>query len=205
MFQSNNFKIEKFTNEKHQGNMYVILFKTAYFIIDPCVNFKQIEQLVENKKCSGVLITHAHYDHFEEAQSYIDKNLTFYMHQNAKTKLLNNENTCSELFENANVCNFEKAKIKTVKQNDIIEIDEAILKIEELFGHTDCSIGVIIENCFFVGDCIFEGGNIGRYDLATGSSFQTRATLRRLRTFDLYLKVFSGHGNNFILKDFWNK
>ena len=100
---------------------------------------------------------------------------------------------------------FSKAKIKTVKENDIFEIEECSLKVVELFGHTNCSIGFLIDSCFFVGDCIFTGGNIGRYDLKTGSGFQTRVTLRKLKTFDLYLKVFAGHNETFMLKDFWNR
>ena len=44
-------------------------------------------------------------------------------------------------------------------RKDIFEIEECSLKVVELFGHTNCSIGFLIDSCFFVGDCIFAGGN----------------------------------------------
>lgn len=205
MFQSKKIQIHKFHDMQNDGNMYVVLCNNTYFIVDPCVEYREIESLVENKKCAGIFLTHAHYDHFNASQNYIDKNYTFYMHQNAKEKLLSKDGTCAEFFSAAVMPNFENAKIKTVKENDIFEIDDCTLKVVELFGHTNCSIGFLIDNCFFVGDCIFADGNIGRYDLKTGSGFQTRVTLKKLKTLDLYLDIFPGHGNNFVLKNFWNR
>lgn len=205
MFQSKNFKIQTFVNEETKGNMYLVCFNNSYLIVDPTLPYSTVENLIENKKCVGIFLTHAHYDHFSEAQSYIDQNLTFYMHENAKQKLLENDGTCIEMFENAIMPKFADAKIKTLKENDSLEIEETLLKVVELFGHTNCSIGFLIDDCFFVGDCIFAGGNIGRYDLKTGSGFQTRATLRKLKTLDLYLNIFPGHNETFKLKEFWNR
>lgn len=205
MFQPKNFQIHTFHDTINNGNMYLVLSKNTFFIVDPCVNYKTIRSLIENKKCAGIFLTHAHYDHFNAAQDYIDKNYTFYMHQNAKEKLLNKDGLCTEFFINPVIPNFENAKIKTIKENDIIEIDETPLKVIELFGHTDCSVGFLIDNCFFVGDCVFADGNIGRFDLKTGSGFQTRRTLKKLKTFDLYLDIFPGHGDKFTLKNFWNR
>lgn len=205
IFQTKNFQVVTFYNKTNAGNMYVLLFENKFLIIDPCVDYDSIKNIVKEKKCVGVFLTHAHYDHFEASQDYIDQNFWFYMHANAKEKLLNNDGTCEEMFLNPNKIDWQKANIKTVKENFTFEIEGCTLKVIELLGHTNCSIGFLIDDCFFVGDCIFAGGNIGRYDLKTGSSFQTRATLRKLKNFDIYLNVFPGHGINFMLKDFWNK
>lgn len=196
------FEIIKKTDKNYSGNMYVILCDNNFLIVDPCINFLEVKDILKDKTCSGVFLTHAHFDHFCEIESYIEKGFNIFLAKEAIAKLQNPEDNASHAFNVEKCITIPEKQMRPVKEDDTILIGEEKAKVLSLAGHTDCSLGLIVRNHFFCGDFIFEGGNIGRYDLATGSGMAMRQSLRRLKDMDKNLTIHSGHGNDFLLKDY---
>lgn len=195
-------KITKKTNPQSFGNMFVVCTKQNFLVIDPCVGFESIKPLVKNKNCVGVFLTHAHFDHFAEIESFLSQGFNIFLSKHAETNMQNPNTNVSLIFGKSFTAKVPKQQLKIVKEGDIIKFENLEAKVLELFGHTNCSIGLVLENHFFCGDFIFEDSNIGRCDLPTGSPLEMRNSLRKLKNLDENTIVHSGHGNDFLLKDF---
>ena len=87
-----------------------------------------------------------------------------------------------------------KEVINELKQDELkineLKSDNHFIKLQ---GHTDCCLGLVIENHLFLGDVLFFTG-IGRYDLPTGSIKDTMETQRKLKLLTGVDFIYSGHG-----------
>ena len=79
-------KINVFNNNIMDENTYLITLGSSSIIIDPSYSYDKLSKEAKDN-LKAVLLTHGHYDHFMEIESYKNHNLKFYMHQNAYTKL----------------------------------------------------------------------------------------------------------------------
>ena len=149
-------------------------------------------------KVDYIFITHAHFDHINYINDYAKHfgNAKFLMSEQAHEKLSNNNLNGANMFGvDLNVC-LPKDRVSFIKEDDSILDLENENHFVELYGHTDCSCGLIIEDKLFGGDVIFEDG-IGRYDLPTGSLTQTMQTQRKLNSMNNIKTIYAGHGNIF--------
>lgn len=194
--------VKKFINRIHHGNLFLVCSEKEFLIIDPCVNFREIEPEVKDKRCVGIFLTHAHFDHFEEIASFLSCKAPLFLHKNAVAKFNDPALNCGNLFDDLKAYNIKSYQLKMVGEGDQIKVGKSVGTVLEVAGHSDCSIGLLIEGHFFCGDFIFAGRNIGRYDLPTGSGQQLRQSLRRLKTMDPELIVHPGHYEDFLLKDY---
>ena len=195
-------EIKKYTNENVGfGNMYIIISNDEFLVIDPCVKADVVMPDIKSKKCVGIFLTHAHFDHFCAIESWLGFGKIF-LHQNAYLKLQDATENASALFDLRTSIDLTENQVVFVEENMTVKVGNEKGKVMEFFGHTDCSIALLFDNDFFCGDFIFEGGNIGRYDLPTGSAFLMRNSLRKLKSLDENITVHAGHGKDFLLKDF---
>lgn len=193
--------VQKFTNPNHAGNLFLVCSEEEFLIVDPCVNFSKIETEVQGKRCVGILLTHGHFDHMEEVESFLAQGFPIFLHRNALAKFGDPTLNCSCLFETPQRFDILPEQFKTVGEGDRIQVGSVTGTVLELPGHSDCCIGLVVGGHFFCGDFIFEGGNIGRYDLPTGSGQSMRQSLRKLKQLPPTLLVHPGHGGDFLLKD----
>lgn len=195
-------KIEKYTNPEYYGNMYLLTSQNKCLVVDPCVNFSQIKSEINEKKLVGVFLTHAHFDHFCEIESFFNLDTKFYLTQEANLKIKNCDENASNLFGKKVSIDIPDEKICYICENEKLNLGDEQGRFIILKGHTDCSAGLIIAQDFFCGDFIFENGHYGRYDLPTGNGEEMRNSFRKLKTLDKDLIVHSGHGNDFLLKNY---
>lgn len=196
------FSIIKHTNTDSEGNLYIIIDGDNYLIVDPCIPYEAIKKDVQGKTCVGVFLTHAHYDHFCAIDSWLKKGAKIYLAEQAINNLKDIDINGSYIFNKSLKVEIPNEQQNIVGEGSQIQVGKQTGTVVRTAGHTDCSIGLIINGHYFCGDFIFEGGNIGRYDLATGSGQDLRNSLRRLKTFDQDLTIHSGHGADFKLSDY---
>lgn len=184
-----------YNNNFMETNTYVLEDDEKSYIIDPCVKYSDLPKRIKDK-LKGVFITHGHFDHFMELESYKNKELSFYMHKRCLEKIKNSFKNCSFMgFERLEV-NLENEKIIFLKENDIIDG----IKVYEFFGHTDCSLGYEINGNIYCGDSVFKG-SIGRCDLYSASNSEMKKTIEKFKSFKDDFALFPGHGDATMLSE----
>ncbi|MCQ4035438.1 MBL fold metallo-hydrolase [Kaistella montana] len=194
--------IKSFAFNPFSENTYVVFNenKNAY-LIDPG-NFSDAEtavlkQFIEDQglKIQNILLTHAHIDHVLGLQEMYNKyQVSVLLHEIEKEILDRNPmdaNRFGFFFKP-----FE-GEIQFIKENENLKLDEDILKILHVPGHSPGSIAFYSETdkLMISGDVLFEG-SIGRTDLYKGNHEQLIESIQtKLFVLDDETKVYSGHGN----------
>ena len=146
----------------------------------------------------AIVLTHAHYDHLIYLVDYLTKfpKARVYMSKRAYEKHSDTAQTVANLFGATNLRDIARDRVVFVDENCKIDGLNESHSFINLFGHTDCSIGLIINDCLFCGDAVFENG-YGRYDLPTGNREQTFETLDKIKNLKNIKHIYSGHGTPF--------
>lgn len=188
-------KIISIQDSQMNQNSYLIKINNYISIIDPGLNFKAIDEYIENNNLiiDKVFLTHGHIDHINSLNQLRNKygNFKIYIH----------EEEVQFLFEKKlNLGNFKlNSEDNIIPVNDLDEIDS--FKIYHMPGHTKGSIVIEYLNFLFTGDLLFKG-TIGRTDLPTGSRTMMLQSLKRLvKSFSRSIKILPGHYQTTTLKD----
>lgn len=204
-------KILKYQNlNKFSCNTYVFESDDITFIVDPNDETNNIIEFLNNQKLKidFILITHAHFDHIRGLSNIY----SYY-----KCKIIVSKNDFDFLFDDeVNLSIYDESKFNFKKdnfqKNDFIIInDDTLLNINGLNlkiictpFHTLGSVCYFLENdeVLFSGDTIFSNG-IGRTDLINASDDYKviKKSLNKLMSLNENIKVYPGHGESFLLKD----
>ncbi len=196
-----NFKIESFCDEEINANTYLIYNQDTCIVIDPANSVKVLSNFIGDKKVLGIFLTHAHYDHFKSLNELLKQYDTkVYMHKNALKKLTDIYASCASLFSVKQLDEIDMNKVEILNEFQTKELGNYKLKCLYLPGHSNCSIGYLIDDCLFIGDVLFST-SIGRYDLPTGNYLTLKTSLAKIKTLNPNLKIYPGHNFSFILKD----
>ena len=200
----NKWNVKRYISRAIESNTYLIYNDKYSFVIDPSVSYDVIKKDIKNKLVA-VLITHGHFDHFYEIESYMKlDNIKFYCHQNAIKKLENGLINFSRIYG-------IRLEIKTddrficVKEGKLNLTDDVIIDVIYTPGHSDCSLCYVFGDVIFTGDFIFKN-SIGRTDLHTGNSVVMNESLKnfksdkRLKQFENYV-IYPGHEDATTLED----
>jgi len=83
---------------------------------------------------------------------------------------------------------------KTLREGDLIDVDEIKLRVLHTPGHSKGSIALLAADVVFTGDTLW-AGTIGRYDLPGGSLEELMNSIKnKLMILPDHLKVYPGHG-----------
>lgn len=193
-------KIESFCDEGINSNTYLIYSDNECIIIDPSNNLKTLKKYIENRKVLGIFITHGHFDHFKKVEELLcEYDTTVYMHKNAYKKMSDINSSCAVMFNHRVPTFIDLSKIVFIDDNKQIVLNDFIIKCLYLPGHSNCSIGYLIDNNLFIGDVLFLS-TIGRYDLPTGNFIILRQTLDKIKKLDKNLMIYPGHDFSFKLE-----
>lgn len=180
-------KLNSIGNDLRQ-NTYVVEFENCCIVIDAGANVEEIKKLT-NKPISAVFITHGHYDHVIEIESYQNSNIPIYAHKNIEKMLSNPHMNASHLFGENIVFN-----IKDIKyiENETININNNEIKCIHTPGHSLDGMSYLIDKQLFSGDTLF-ATSIGRTDLICSKTSDIIDSLKTLNTQD-YEILYAGHG-----------
>lgn len=182
-----------FCHKNRKNNMHNIAHNTMHSTAC-CDEMNKLN----GKICVGVFITHAHFDHIMHIEEYAKEGAIFYMSENSFLNMQDEEKNASFMIGGRSF-KVDKNDCVFVNESDIIKIGGAEFEVLETVGHTDDSISLAGDRVLFCGDVIFAGGYVGRTDLPTGDDLDMQKTLSRISTQFKGYKVFSGHGESFIL------
>ena len=178
--------------ESWKANMYIVSNQNTALVIDPSYSY-EIANETAKKEITAVLITHGHYDHICELDSYVKANVPIYGSVNLKAMLESDSKNCSSLFGERFIINTKYNLI-----DEKFTINDMTITVYKTPGHTECSVCYVIKNSMFSGDTLFKG-SIGRTDLPTGDLTKMVRSLKMLKSLGNSLSVFPGHGESTIL------
>ena len=180
-------KVNGIGNEFHQ-NTYIIEFEDCCVVIDAGTHVDEIKQLT-NKPIAAVLITHGHYDHVIQIESYQNNNIPIYAHKDIEKMLSNPYMNASHLFGENIVFNINDIKYV---ENETININNKEIKCIHTPGHSLDSMSYLIDNQLFSGDTLF-ATSIGRTDLLCSKTSDIIESLKALSEQE-YEILYAGHG-----------
>jgi len=193
-------------NTGHITNCYIIKDKQTAkaCVIDPAFNEQQIEQTI--KEINGILdtiiATHCHADHIAALAKLIENTKTkVYIHEQDYEGLYNKELNAEEIVS-TKILPVQKERVVKCNDQDKITFGNTILEVIHTPGHTKGSITLYDEknNILYSGDTIFSN-SYGRTDLANGNHENMKESLDKLFNRFEDIQVFSGHGEDFNLKN----
>ena len=189
--------VRRYISKHLDSNCYIAYNDKYTIVVDPTVSYEEIKKDIKGTLL-GIFITHGHYDHFYELDSYLkNSDCKIYLHKNAIEKLENGYYNYSRM---------EGIRLEFILDNRFIIIKEGELLLEklkvniyEMPGHSNCSIIINIDDIIFTGDFLFKG-SIGRTDLYTGNNTQMILSINRFKDNSLFNKyidyyIYPGHGD----------
>ena len=203
-------EIKRFETDLMSSNMYLIVEKGYAIVIDPYRN----TELGEGLNIDLIILTHEHYDHISGVNLWKEKyhapvlcsqkcaeNI-----KNPKRNLANHFKEFCELqtwIQLKNVPEFDKdftcsADI-TFEDKKTIEWMGHIIKLFETPGHSQGSIGILMDDLyFFSGDSLMRGMNIELRMPGGSRRDWNRIGKMRLDSVPDGITVFPGHNSEFI-------
>lgn len=144
-------------------NCYVLIKNGSCLVIDPGDDYKEIREVIGDKKVLGVLITHSHFDHIGALRNFLVKR---------SIKIFKRSNLVEKEYE---LGDFKFECIFTPGHSK----DSVSFYFKE-------------DNAMFVGDFIFKE-SIGRCDLPGGSQTEMNDSIKKLLGYDDSIDLYPGH------------
>ncbi len=182
-------------------NCYLIAFGNEGLLVDPGEDFETIINSfnLDNIKLKGIINTHGHFDHIGAVAELKERyKIPFFIHSKDK-RLIGQSNIYRGMAGDPTVK--ETPIIDDFLDNfEYIELKDKKVKIHYTPGHTAGCVCFEIDGNLFTGDTIYND-NIGRYDLPSGNKDMLINSINYiLKNFKGY-KIYSGHGESFILDE----
>jgi glyoxylase-like metal-dependent hydrolase (beta-lactamase superfamily II) len=189
-----------------QANCYFLVDSDKNtLIIDPgdSADFLLEEVSRLHLHVEAIVATHGHFDHIMAAgEMQMALQVPFYIHKDDVFLLSRVEETARHFL------GFEPFVIKPQHVVPVVVGDWPVgsfdLEVVHVPGHTPGSVCLYSRDvgCVFVGDLVFQGGSIGRYDFSYSDKTQLIQSIDRLnKQLPGETIVYSGHGESSILED----
>lgn len=193
-------KIEKIPSDiGYAANSYLIISNDEACVVDPSAPFNP--EMIGDAKLKYILLTHAHFDHFLEIESWVkNSSATVIVSEKDREALADSHKNCYALFMYKNYGYY--GDVQTVKDGDTLALGDEVIEIGEFPGHTPGSVIYVINTDAFVGDLAFEGGGYGRFDLPGGDVKSLVNSLKKLLSMDKEITIYPGHGNSTTIKEY---
>ena len=166
-------------------------------------NYKKIKQTEQEYgfKIKAVLLTHAHFDHMLDIDSWVDAT-------NAKVIISNEEQgalgdpmrNCYKLYNGSDNGYFGDSV--AMENHDKIKLGNEEIEIIFTPGHTKGSAVYLTDGHCFVGDTVFAGGGYGRFDLPTGNVMELKNSIDLITNLPEDTVLYPGHGPSTTVKQF---
>ncbi|MGK9043637.1 MBL fold metallo-hydrolase [Mammaliicoccus vitulinus] len=180
-----------------ETNCYIIEGDEELLVIDPGDNGQFINERIKkfNKKLSGILLTHAHFDHIGGVDDVVNAyGVDVYVHKEEKSWLTDTVKNGSKKFETYQLPAVVQHTIPLVIGEGQHKIGEFEFEALHTPGHSPGSLSFVFGDFAVVGDTLFKGG-IGRTDLYKGDTETLMSSIEdKLLALDPNTTIFPGHG-----------
>lgn len=179
-------------------NCYIISNdKKECVIIDPGMGFGKVYDYVKaNYIVKAILLTHAHIDHIDGLQYFINDDIPVYIGDNEEDNLYDEEVSLYDSFSmRANPFNPGMFNVIPVSHGTLIKISDMEFKVLFTPGHTEGSVCYLFGKFLFSGDTLFNS-SVGRTDFPTGDGYTLLKSLKFLiDNLDDDVIVYPGHND----------
>lgn len=195
-----------------QTNNIIVGNETHVVLIESSVKLEKLKQAIGNRTVVAILLTHGHWDHYEQLQSVAEAlDVPIYLTQEAHKKLLLTTRT---MYMKVVPIDLPIERFVFIKEGQVLDFGFEQFLVIETPGHTNCSVSFLIRPnqmpallqelnfnqqtsydgaILLSGDTLFLGGQ-GRTDLPTGSQEDIEQSLQKLFLLPSELLVVPGHG-----------
>ena len=176
----------------YAANSYILFSGDECAVVDPSAPFR--EDCLEGKSLKYILLTHGHFDHFLEIDSWVNNtNAVVVVSKNDRKALSDAYKNCYSLFLYQDKGYY--GEVKEVSEGISLLLGDESIYVSEYPGHTVGSVVYTIGNIAFVGDVAFAGGGYGRFDLPGGDGKSLMQSLKRIINLDDDTVLYPGHGD----------
>lgn len=184
------------------ANTYLVISDNEAVVIDPSVPPSAVQQKADlnSLKLKAVLLTHAHFDHMLEIDAWCNEfDIEPQLGQADAPALADEILNCYGLFFGTKKGYY--GSYKTLSGGDKISFGSTALRVIETPGHTKGAIALYGDESVFVGDTVFEGGNVGRVDLPGGNYSALKSSIEKILALPEDTTVYCGHGTSTTVKE----
>ena len=183
------------------SNMFLIDCDTECAIVDPSISYESLTAFlgVSPKVIKYVLVTHSHFDHFLEIDSYVKNGATVIIGRKDAPGLCNSYTNCYSLFYG--VDKGYLGAYRAVDEGDELPLGDEVIRIINTPGHTKGGVSYLLSSNLFVGDTVFDGGGYGRCDLPGGNTTELMSSIRRIMLLPDETRIYCGHGAETTVKN----
>lgn len=180
------------------ANSYLLSSDGEFAVVDPTTPFD--EGLIDDGKLRYILLTHAHFDHILDVDSWANAGGQVIILEDERKALKDPMRNCFKLYNGTDNGYFGEAK--GLRDGDSLPLGQKTIKIIACPGHTIGSAAYLVENHAFVGDTVFAGGGYGRFDLPSGNFTLLRESIKRLASLPEAVIFYPGHGETTTVKQY---
>jgi len=195
-------KIHSISPDSFASNCYLVVEGERALVVDPGVSVRAIQAALdaEGARCTGILLTHGHFDHIlsldELRNAYPDA--TVYLHAADAELLADGDKNAFALFMGQD--RTWRPADHVLTDGEIILLGEARIRVRHTPGHTRGSVCYLCGDDLITGDTLFANG-YGRCDLYGGDYPSLCRSLRQLTELSPALRIHPGHGPSATLGD----
>lgn len=177
----------------YASNSYLVISGDECAVIDPSTPYD--EDVLVGKALRYILLTHGHFDHFLEIDSWVSATgAEVVISEGDIGALSDSYRNCYSIFLYQDRGYHGNAR--AVKQGESLMLGDEIIQVDEYPGHTIGSLVYTIGKNAFVGDVAFSGGGYGRCDLPGGNTQSMLSSLKKIIALDDDTMLYPGHGDS---------
>ena len=185
----------------YASNSYLVISGSEGIVIDPSCPYDS--EAAANVQIKYILLTHGHFDHFLEIDSWVENTgAKVIISESDKKALADSHKNCYSLFLFKDFGYY--GDYETVSEGDELSFGEEIISVREFPGHTPGSVAYMIGQYAFAGDLAFAGGGYGRFDLPGGNVQDLISSLKKLVELDGDITIYPGHGEETTISEYKN-
>lgn len=193
----NNLKVKRLEVGEMKSNCYLLsdLKEEVVLIIDPGEDTEYIQNnLIDTGFVpTAILLTHGHFDHILRAEELrVSYDIPVYLNKKDNflvENMLSSANRFTYAGPALKLSNYRELKGEYKFFNNNVEVIHTP-------GHTPGSVSLYFKeaNYLFVGDLMFEGGGVGRYDFSYSDRERLFNSIDTIMELPEETRVFPGHG-----------
>ena len=176
------------------NSYFLVNNENKAIVIDSGENYKKIKQTEQQLgvEIKAVLLTHAHFDHILEIDSWVNATGAKVLVGEADRCALSDPvRNCYSMFLGTKGGYFGDSM--PLSDNSHIPLGDDFIKVISLPGHTPGGIGLYFNDTLIVGDTVFAAG-FGRYDLPGGDFDALKGSIKRVFSYPRDTLILPGHG-----------